>query len=1172
LSYAPARSRSRAPWLAFLLVPLLALAGILVPATAASAAPGDVTGATLNWGFKQSFRNYIGSVGQVTGTGVTTATAPYGWSGGTGSAADGTGAVSYPGSLHFQGHKGTGVPAEEYALDILISDVRVAVVSATAAELRADVVSRNMSTQEFEMYSDVVIASLNLAEGTDASTATTVAYTDVPATLTAAGAPAFSNYPAGDTLDPVSFSWSVEQAPAPEPEPEPEFGITVSPNSDLEDGDTVTITGAFPATITATTGPNAGTELTTGVYVMYCDEPTGTIGTASGRLSGGACDSSKQLSLASGPGTQGGTVAGTVTDGIWTFTATLEVTERAGNSGIFTRLYHGFNAGNVANPYLYDQFAPITFAEATPEPEFGITVTPNSDLEDGDTVTVTGTFPATITADTGDASGTALPTSVYVMYCDQPTEPVGTADGRPTGDDCVGSGQFLSSVSQYGGMIPAAGSITDGIWTFTADVTVDADSGKGIFTRLAHTFSADNLANQYIYDQFVALDYAAPAAPEFGISVSPNSDLEDGDTVTVTGTFPATITATVGPNAGTELVTGVYVMYCDEPTGTVGTAGGRLSGGACDSSKQLSLASGPGTQGGTVAGTVTDGIWTFTATLEVTERAGNSGIFTRLYHGFNAGNVANPYLYDQFAPIAFATVPGGGNGPGTEDSGTVPAPAAGSLAWGIKGAFRTYITGPIAGGSISASGVTASGGSFVFPQSSTPNLSNGLGTVDYSGTVRFTGHHGALDLRFSNPQVRIDSSSSGTLFLTANGSRVAFATLNLASAQRVAAEDGSIRYSNVRATLTAAGASAFDGYYGAGEALDSLAFTIGSPSSASGGTVVVASAASTTPANTPDPTPPATDGIDISGNVVAGGEVTATADGFQPNESGILVVVYSTPTVLADNLTADANGVATWTGKLPRDLSGQHTLTFQGSVDRGVVLNIRAATQLQCVVDDATLTWGFKESFRAYIDGSIANGEWTVAGDASYATPLFTFANGSGGTDLEAGDVDVSFGGSITFTGHGGVLNTTIANPQFVVDGDEATLFVDVTGTTRDGVEVSRIGIEFVTLDLAGVEATRDGNTVTWADVPTTLTDTGHSAFGTYPAGEAFDPLTLSIEVAEDCGEAPVAAPEATEDAVEVEQVSSEWPLWATIAIIAGLLLLALVVALLIVRARRQAA
>src|SRR5690606_23738697 len=124
----------------------------------------------------------------------------------------------------------------------------------------------------------------------------------------------------------------------------------------------------------------------------------------------------------------------------------------------------------------------------------------------------------------------------------------------------------------------------------------------------------------------------------------------------------------------------------------------------------------------------------------------------------------------------------------------------------------------------------------------------------------------------------------------------------------------------------------------------------------------------------------------------AGGQVTITADGFRPSETGISVVIYSEPTVLDRTATADANGRVTWTGTLPEGLTGTHTLTLQGSVDRGVVLEIPTAVSAVltgCTVTDAELVWGYKESFRSYISGSIAHGEWTVADGAAYETPNF---------------------------------------------------------------------------------------------------------------------------------------------------------------------------------------
>src|SRR5690606_8583207 len=84
-----------------------------------------------------------------------------------------------------------------------------------------------------------------------------------------------------------------------------------------------------------------------------------------------------------------------------------------------------------------------------------------------------------------------------------------------------------------------------------------------------------------------------------------------------------------------------------------------------------------------------------------------------------------------------------------------------------------------------------------------------------------------------------------------------------------------------------------------------------------------------------------------------------------------------------------------------------------------------------CDVADAELRWGFKESFRAYIDGSIANGEWSTADGAEYATPEFIWRGGSG--EIPG---DVAFRGSVRFTGHGGILDTTIADPVVRFGGD----------------------------------------------------------------------------------------------------------------------------------------
>lgn len=188
------------------------------------------------------------------------------------------------------------------------------------------------------------------------------------------------------------------------------------------------------------------------------------------------------------------------------------------------------------------------------------------------------------------------------------------------------------------------------------------------------------------------------------------------------------------------------------------------------------------------------------------------------------------------------------------------------------------------------------------------------------------------------------------------------------------------------------------------------------------------------------------------------------------------------------------------------------------------------ATAETCTVDAATIEWGFKESFRSYVSGSIANGEWTVSDGASYETPSFAFAAGTGNYNPANSTGLVSFPGAITFTGHGGILNTAIANPQLkFIDAATAILVLDVTGTTQDGVPIDSTGVEFATIDLSEASALAD-STLTITEAPTVLTGAGAQAFGTYEEGEEFDPLNASIPIADDCAlAAPIdSAPSAT--------------------------------------------
>src|SRR5690606_16184918 len=218
---------------ALLIAIALAFAGLVVGASPARAAEGDVVGATLQWGVKESFRNYLAmpfAHGSVTVSGGVTDAMPYTWSSGAGSSQ--AGSAAYPGAVHFTAHDG--------ALDIHISNVTVQ-RTATGGAVVADVVSKDRDSGDPLSFPHVQLATFPVANWEPVDGTVTVA--NAPATLTDAGSAVFGGmYAAGEAVDPVSFSWPVEQAPAPQPAPTPT--ITVSKTNDLVSGDLVTVRGA----------------------------------------------------------------------------------------------------------------------------------------------------------------------------------------------------------------------------------------------------------------------------------------------------------------------------------------------------------------------------------------------------------------------------------------------------------------------------------------------------------------------------------------------------------------------------------------------------------------------------------------------------------------------------------------------------------------------------------------------------------------------------------------------------------------------------------------------------------------------------------------------------------------------------------------------------------------
>ncbi|MFC9426236.1 HtaA domain-containing protein [Streptomyces sp. NPDC056987] len=204
----------------------------------------------------------------------------------------------------------------------------------------------------------------------------------------------------------------------------------------------------------------------------------------------------------------------------------------------------------------------------------------------------------------------------------------------------------------------------------------------------------------------------------------------------------------------------------------------------------------------------------------------------------------------------------------------------GRLDWGIKSSFLTYVTGPIAQGSWGLTGGAATVGSQFRFHSATGSYDPDSGAFRsaFSGGVRFVGHQKSdgsyeLDLTLSRPTVRI-SGGSGTLYAdmvsrakgsgkVTTSSQVPFASLDLSGID-MRGGSSPIALSNVPATLTTRGATAFAGYYTAGTALDPVSLSVD-----------VAAAEKTA---APDPTtPPDGDGRTGPDSGTTGGTAGATA-------------------------------------------------------------------------------------------------------------------------------------------------------------------------------------------------------------------------------------------------------------------------------------------------------
>nr|WP_243751902.1 HtaA domain-containing protein [Leucobacter weissii] len=167
------------------------------------------------------------------------------------------------------------------------------------------------------------------------------------------------------------------------------------------------------------------------------------------------------------------------------------------------------------------------------------------------------------------------------------------------------------------------------------------------------------------------------------------------------------------------------------------------------------------------------------------------------------------------------------------ENGAACVVSGGTLTWGIKESFRSYISGSIANGSWE----TDDGADYETPNflwsdpSGELDPETGIGTVSFTGSVHFTGHDGVLDLTLANPTIEFEGEGAAALLLDARSTDVAGELAVDAEQEWVgevevsgssAPQNGALELQALPVALTNSGAKAFAGFYDAGESLDPL--------------------------------------------------------------------------------------------------------------------------------------------------------------------------------------------------------------------------------------------------------------------------------------------------------------------------------------------------------------
>lgn len=156
-------------------------------------------------------------------------------------------------------------------------------------------------------------------------------------------------------------------------------------------------------------------------------------------------------------------------------------------------------------------------------------------------------------------------------------------------------------------------------------------------------------------------------------------------------------------------------------------------------------------------------------------------------------------------------------------------------------------------------------------------------------------------------------------------------------------------------------------------------------------------------------------------------------------------------------------------------------------------------------IAEGAVDWGFKASWRTYIGeaGITPSGGVTRTLDGGFRWPVT-----GGSYDADTRATELTLGGSVHFTAHDGLLDSTLSNGRIVISAEATEIRFDIRSKTMEGARIELTDAPLAILDAESVTPVLDGGRTVWSAIPSTITQEGHDAF-TYGVGSALDPLTI---------------------------------------------------------------